>query len=65
MENLAFTLDIIGKVMVAYTALAVHTRVRRAHKIDTAVFLAMRRESGIGIAGILFMVAGYIIHIAI
>lgn len=65
MENLALTLDIIGKIMVAYTALAVHTRVRKEHKIDDTVFKAMKRESTIGIAGIIFMIAGYIIHISI
>lgn len=51
--------------MVAYTALAVHTRVRKEHKIDDTVFKAMKRESTIGIAGIIFMIAGYIIHISI
>lgn len=65
MENLALTLDIIGKIMVAYTALAVHTRVRKERKIDDTVFKAMKRESTIGIAGIIFMIAGYIIHISI
>lgn len=63
MENLAFTLDIIGKIMVAYTALAVHDRVRQEHKIDRAVFRVMKREKTIGLAGIIFMLAGYIIHI--
>lgn len=63
MEIIASTLDILGKVMVAYTALAVHSRVRKEHKIDKAVFRAMRREQLIGIAGIIFMVGGYFLHI--
>lgn len=37
--------------MVAYTALAVHMRARKEHKIDDTVFRAMKRESAIGIAG--------------
>ncbi|MBI2640309.1 MAG: hypothetical protein HYW91_00265 [Candidatus Sungbacteria bacterium] len=65
MEIIALTLDIIGKVMVAYTALAVHRRVRKEHKIDKAVFYAMKREQLIGITGIIFMVLGYILHIFI
>jgi len=64
METLALTLDIIGKVMIAYTALAVHSRVRKEAKIDTSVFRAMKREKNMGIMGIIFMVAGYIIHIS-
>lgn len=65
MENIAFTLDIIGKIMIAYTALAVHWHVRKEHKIDKAVLSAMKREKAIGMAGILFMIAGYIVHISI
>ena len=63
MENLAFTLDIIGKIMIAYTALSVHSYVSKERGIDRAVFRAMRREKVIGISGIIFMVAGYLIHI--
>lgn len=62
-EFIAFTLDIIGKVMVAYTALAVHARVRKEHKIDTAVFTVMKWENTVGITGIIFMIAGYVIHV--
>jgi len=65
MENLAFTVDIIGKVMIAYTALAVHNRVRKDHKIDKDVFRTMKHEKIIGILGIVLMIAGYIIHISI
>lgn len=65
MENLALTLDIIGKVLVSYTVIAVHTRVRKEHKIDDAVFRVMSWENRIGIAGIVFMVAGYVIHIVL
>lgn len=65
MEIVASTLDIIGKIMIAYTALAVHGRVWKEHKIDKAVFLAMRRERFIGIVGIVFMVSAYFLHLAI
>ncbi|MDP2695954.1 MAG: hypothetical protein Q8O87_01735 [bacterium] len=63
MEILALTLDIIGKVMVAYTALAVHHRVRNEHKIDGAVFKIMKREMIVGVLGIATMIAGYVFHI--
>lgn len=63
MENLAFTFDLIGKIMVACTAIAVHGHVRREQKIDSAVFRAMKKEKIVGIGGIVFMIFGYIIHL--
>lgn len=63
-EFIALTLDIIGKVMIAYTALAVHARVRKEHKIDTAVFKIMKWENTVGVVGIIFMIAGYLIRIS-
>lgn len=63
MEIIVSTLDIIGKIMVAYTAIAVHHRVWKEHKIDRAVFRAMKREQWIGIAGIGFMIVAYFLHI--
>jgi uncharacterized membrane protein YidH (DUF202 family) len=65
MEILALTLDIIGKVMVAYTALAVHHRVRNEHKIDSAVFKIMKREMVVGVLGIALMIVGYVAHLLI
>jgi len=63
METIALTLDIIGKIMIAYTALAVHSRFRKEHKIDDVVFRVMKREQTIGILGIVFMISGYVLHI--
>jgi len=63
METAAFTLDLIGKIMIAYTALAVHHRVRKEHKIDKKVFRAMKLEQIIGITGVAFMIVGYILHV--
>lgn len=65
MEISALTLDILGKVMVAYTALAVHGRVRKEQKIDALVFRAMKWEKIIGIAGIVLMIFGYFLHLSI
>lgn len=61
-EFIGFTLDVIGKIMVAYTAIAVHRRVWREHKIDEAVFRAMRREQIVGVIGIVLIVIGYLLQ---
>lgn len=65
MEILASTLDIIGKIMVAYTALAVHHRVQKEQKIDAPVFQAMKWEKVSGVAGIILMILGYLLHLFI
>lgn len=63
MELLAHTLDILGKIMVSYTVIAVHYRVRKEHKIDDVVFKHMRIEQYLGVIGISFMVIAYILEI--
>ncbi len=63
MEFAAITFDIIGKVMIAYTALRVHWRVRREHKIDMRVFREMQLEHVIGLLGIVFIVVGYLLEV--
>lgn len=65
MEIFASTLDIVGKVMVAYTALAVHGRVRKEQKIDASVFRAMKWEKISGVTGIILMILGYLLHLFI
>ena len=60
---LGSTADILGKVMVAYTALRVHHRVRQEHKIDRRVFMEMRKEQWLGFLGIGLMVLGYLMQL--
>lgn len=62
-EFLGFSLDVIGKILVAYTAIAVHRRVWREHKIDKTVFAAMRNEQVIGIIGIVLIATGYLLQL--
>lgn len=62
-EFIGSTLDVIGKVMVAFTAIMVHHRVWKEHRIDKQVFVEMKREQIIGVAGILLIVIGYAIQV--
>lgn len=63
MEFLGFTLDVIGKVMVAYTAVKVHYRFWKSHKIDAEVFKAMRKEQVVAFFGIVLIVLGYLLQL--
>lgn len=62
-EVLGFTLDVIGKVMIAYTAIIVHHRFRKEHKVDERVFKTMKKEQIFGIAGIVLIVLGYFLQL--
>ena len=61
-EFIGFTLDVVGKVMVALTAIMVHRRFRKEHKIDERVFRAMRREQLFGVVGIFLIVLGFLLQ---
>ena len=62
-ELIGFTLDVVGKILVAYTAIMVHYRFWKEHKIDEAVFTTMRRERSIGILGVVLIIVGYLLQI--
>ncbi len=62
MEFIGFTLEIIGKVMIGFTAIAVHHRFLMEHKVDRAVFKTMKREQIVGVLGIILIVIGYILQ---
>ena len=62
-EFIGFTLDVVGKVMVAFTAIMVHRRFRKEHKVDERIFRAMRREQLFGIIGIIFIILGFLLQV--
>lgn len=61
--QLIASLNTLGTLLIAYTALAVHRRVWQKHKIDGAVFRSMGREQIIGFTGMLLILAAYLIEI--
>lgn len=63
MELIGFTLDVVGKIMVAFTAIMVHHRFRKEHKVDEKVFRSMRREQVIAIVGILLIITGFFLQL--
>ncbi|HBB56796.1 TPA: hypothetical protein DEW47_03065 [Patescibacteria group bacterium] len=63
MEFWGFTIGLIGKIMVAFTAIAVHHRFLKEHKVDEGVFKTMKREQFVGILGVILMIIGYFLEI--
>jgi len=63
MEIVIYTLDVIGKILIAMAALMVHHRVLHEHKIDRKVYRSMKVEQGYGILGVVLIVAAYVLRI--
>ena len=60
---IGFTIDVIGKVLIAYTAVMVHHRVWKEHKIDNKVFDEMKREKVVAFFGIFLLILGYFLQL--
>jgi len=62
LEFLGFCMGSLGKVLVAFTAISVHHRFWKEHRVDDMVFRAMRIEQIVGIIGILLIIIGSILE---
>jgi len=60
---IGFTLHTLGEVMVGFTAIMVHHRVWKEHKIDSRVFAEMKIERKAGIIGLVFIILGFVLQI--
>ncbi|MFC1653504.1 hypothetical protein ACFL1M_01505 [Patescibacteria group bacterium] len=60
---IGYTLDVIGKILIAYTAVMVHHRVWQEHKIDNRVFDEMKKEKLVAFIGIFFILLGYFLQL--
>ena len=65
MEILGFTFTFLGELLVGYTAIAVHYRFRKEHKVDEQVFMMMKKEHALGVLGILLLVVGYLMQLLV
>lgn len=63
MEFIGQTVQVIGEVMIGLTAIMVHRRVWKEHRINPVVYREMQREQVIGILGIVLLVGGYSIQL--
>lgn len=62
-EILAFTFDLIGKLLIAVTAIMVHSKVVSEKRIDKKVLKDIQKEEIFGVIGIAFVILGYILHV--
>jgi hypothetical protein len=57
------TFSLVGTIMIAFTAITVHIRFRKEHRVNDKVFDEMRKEQFIGVFGIILIVIGYLLKI--
>ncbi|MFC1640855.1 hypothetical protein ACFL2D_02265 [Patescibacteria group bacterium] len=62
LEYVGFTIDIAGKILIGYTAIMVHHRFYKEHRVDAKVFKTMKKEQTYGIIGLVFIIMGYIMQ---
>jgi len=62
-EFVAVTLEAMGSVFIAFTALSVHHRFLKEKQVDDKVLKTMKFEQGIGILGVLMIITGYLIQV--
>lgn len=60
-EFIGETLDVLGKVLIALTAIAVHDTVMKEHQFDDNVDKSVRKEHVYGFLGITFIIMGYVL----
>ncbi len=57
------TLDVIGKILIGISVIFVHRKIVKEKRIDRKVITEMNHEKWFALAGILLIMAGYIIHL--
>ena len=62
-EVVALTFDYLGKMFLIIAVILVHLRLNKERKIDGAVIKALRKEKTFTILGIIFLSAGYFLHV--
>ena len=63
-EIIGLTFSAAGKLLIAFAALKVHFRMFKEHSIDEKVLKDIKKEWGVGIAGMSFILIGYILEVA-
>ena len=59
----AFTLDLIGKILIGVAVVRMHGKLRREGRIDKVVLRSIKREKRWTYLGILFLIVGWLMHL--
>lgn len=62
-EQWAFTLDLIGKILIGVAVIRVHGILRHEKKFDKKVMKSIKKEKWWTYLGILFLILGWLMHV--
>lgn len=62
-EFIGFTILTAGELLVGFTAVMVHRRFWKEHKVDETLFKEMKKEQIIGIVGLVLIGMGYLLQV--
>lgn len=65
LEQVAATMDVVGKVMVSYAVIKVHHRMLKEHQMDEAVYREIKTEQKMGFVSIGLMVGAYLLKLLV
>lgn len=57
-----YVIDTVGKILIAHTAIAVHSRLFKEQKVDNGVLMQIHDERKYAIAGIVLIVIGFVLQ---
>lgn len=60
---IGFTLDLIGKGLLALSVYFVHNRIVKEKKVDKIVLKEMRMERNLAFIGLILMIVGYLMQL--
>jgi hypothetical protein len=60
---LGLTLGLLGKLLISFTVIMVHTKITKEKHIDGLVLMEMHREKYVALFGVALMVLGYILEV--
>jgi hypothetical protein len=63
LDVLAVSLDFFGKFLIVVAAFMLHGRLHKEKRIDKRVIRQIRKEQSLGLAGIIIMALGYVVHL--
>ncbi len=62
LELVGDAIIVTGEILIAYTVITVHSRVRKEHALDKAVYREIKREHILAVLGIVMLVTGFLIR---
>ena len=60
---MGFTIDFIGKILIAYSAMRIHSRLDSEMAANQNVFKEIKMSSMLATTGLIFIVIGYVLQV--